>query len=558
MTMSSKGPGLTSEDAGTREYDAVVVGAGFAGIYLLYRLRELGFSARVLEAGDRVGGTWYWNRYPGARCDVQSFDYSYSFSEDLQQEWRWSERYATQPEILRYLEHVVERFDLGRDIQCGTRVTSASFGDGTSRWTLNTDGGGSFVARFAIMATGCLSVPKRPGIPGLEAFGGESYHCADWPAGGVDLAGRRVGLIGTGSTGIQFTTVAAEQAEHLYVFQRSPNYSLPAQNRRLEEQFDRELKATYRERRAAGRQTTRGYPVPDILGDRPALEAPHEQRQEVFERVWRHGGPVFTSSFPDLLVDSAANDTAAEFVRAKIREIVVDPDTARLLAPVDHPLGTRRPCVDTGYFQTFNRGNVTLVDARSAPIETITPTGLRTAERDYELDTIVFATGFDAMTGALLRMDITGVGAWSLRDKWAGGPVSYLGLSMAGFPNLFTVTGPGSPSVLTNMVASIEQHVEWITELLRYARDNGIERVEASPEAESTWVRQVVAAADATLFPLGNSWWNGANVPGKPRVFMPYVGGLGPYGQILEAVAMKGYEGFVLSAEPSLQSEHRS
>jgi cation diffusion facilitator CzcD-associated flavoprotein CzcO len=528
-------------------YDAVVVGAGFAGIYMLYRLRELGLTARVFEAAERPGGTWFHNRYPGARCDVQSFDYSYSFSEELQQEWSWSERYATQPEILSYLDHVVERFDLARDIQCNTRITSADFDESANRWTLHTEDGESYTARFAIMATGCLSVPKRPQIPGLETFEGDWYLAADWPAEGVDLTGRRVGLIGTGSTGIQFATAAAGHVEHLCVFQRSPNFSLPAQNRPLDKEFERELKATYPERRAAGRLTTRGYPVPDILGDRPALEVSPDERRRVFERVWANGGPVFTSCFPDQLVDQAANETAAEYVRERIRRIVADPDTARLLSPVDHPLGTRRPCVDTGYYEVFNRENVTLVDARSAPIEAITPTGLRTTEESYELDTIVFAIGFDAMTGALLRMEIGGVGGVALREKWADGPVSYLGLGVAGFPNLFTVTGPGSPSVLTNMVASIEQHVDWITDLIRHAHDTGIERVEASIEAESAWVRHVAATAEATLLPLANSWWNGANVAGKPRVFMPYAAGLGRYGEVLDAVARKGYEGFELS-----------
>jgi cyclohexanone monooxygenase len=534
--------------AGHRHYDAIVVGAGFAGVYMLYRLRELGLSARVLEAGEGVGGTWFWNRYPGARCDVQSFDYSYSFSEELQQEWRWSERYAAQPEILRYIEHVVDRFDLGPDIQCGTRVESATFDEASNRWTLSTDTGESFSARFAIMATGCLSVTKRPSFPGLETFEGDWYHTGEWPAEGVDLVGRRVGLIGTGSTGIQIATVAAEQAAELHVFQRTPNFSMPAQNRPLDPEFERQLKASYRERRQAARQTNRGYPSPDILGDQPALDVPAEERRKVYEQVWEYGGPIFTSSFPDLLIDRAANDTAADFVRSKIREIVTDPVTAELLSPFDHPLGTRRPCVDTGYYQTFNRDNVTLVDVRSAPIQEITPTGLRTSDGEYELDTLVFAIGFDAMTGALLKIDIKGAGGRTLRDKWADGPASYLGLSMAGFPNLFTITGPGSPSVLANMVVSIEQHVEWLTDLLRHVEDHGIERVEASPDAESAWVRHVAEKADATLFPLANSWWTGSNIPGKPRMFMPYVGGIGPYGEICAAIADKGYEGFVLSS----------
>jgi cation diffusion facilitator CzcD-associated flavoprotein CzcO len=535
-------PGATAHP-----YDVVVVGAGFAGIYLLHRLRGLGLTARVFEAGARPGGTWFHNRYPGARCDVQSFDYSFSFSEELQQEWSWSERYATQPEILRYLDHVVERFDLAHDIQCDTRISSADFDETANRWTLHTETGESYSARFAIMATGCLSVPKRPHIPGLETFEGIWYLAADWPVEGVDLSGRRVGLIGTGSTGIQFATATAEQAGHLHVFQRSPNFSLPAQNRPIDEEFERELKAGYPERRAAGRLTTRGYPVPDILGDRPAVDVPEEQRRAVYERVWANGGPVFTSCFPDQLVDRTSNELAAEYVRMRIRGIVADPETARLLSPVDHPIGTRRPCVDTGYYEVFNRENVTLVDVRSDPIEAITPTGLRTAERSYELDTIVFAIGFDAMTGALLRMEIGGIDGVTLREKWADGPVSYLGLGMAGFPNLFTVTGPGSPSVLTNMVASIEQHVDWITDLIQHARDTGIERVEASLDAESWWVHHVRETAEATLLPLANSWWNGANVAGKPRVFMPYAAGLGRYGEVLDAVASKGYEGFELS-----------
>ena len=532
----------------TRTYDVVVVGAGFAGLYMLHKLRELGLSARVLEAGDGVGGTWFWNRYPGARCDVQSFDYSYSFSEELQQEWHWTERYATQPEILSYLEHVVDRFDLASDIQYGTRVESATFDEEARRWTLATDGGELFSARFTIMATGCLSVTKQPEFPGLETFRGEWFHTGEWPADGVDLAGRRIGVIGTGSTGIQLIPVAAAAAAELYVFQRSPNFSLPAQNRPLDVAFEKELKAAYPERRRVARRTMRGYPAPDILSDRPALDVPPDERQAVYERVWANGGPLFTSSFPDLLVNREANDTAADFIREKIRRIVTDPGDATLLSPVDHPLGTRRPCVDTAYYQTFNADNVTLVDVRSAPIQEITPTGLRTAEHDYELDTIVFAIGFDAITGALLKIDIVGVDGEKLRDKWADGPVSYLGLSVAGFPNLFTITGPGSPSVLTNMVVSIEQHVEWLTELLRYMTEHGMDRVEAEPDAEAAWVRHVAEKADATLFPHSNSWWTGSNVPGKPRVFMPYVGGVGPYGEICDAVAGKGYEGYVLSS----------
>jgi cation diffusion facilitator CzcD-associated flavoprotein CzcO len=527
--------------------DVLVVGAGFAGVYMMHKLRELGLNARLLEAGPSVGGTWFWNRYPGARCDVQSFDYSYSFSESLQQEWVWSERYATQPEILRYIEHVVERFDLRRDMQFNTRVESADFDEPTNLWTLTTESGDQLSARFVVMATGCLSVTKPPSFPGLEDFEGEWLHTGDWPAEGVDFTGRRVGLVGTGSTGIQIAPQAAKTADELFVFQRSPNFSLPAQNRVLDADFDADIKANYADRRRMGRTTGRGYTSPDILESGSALAASAEKRDSVYEEVWQFGGPIFTSSFGDLLVDKESNDTAADFVRAKIRGLVDDPATAALLAPQDHPIGTRRPCVDIAYYETYNKDNVTLVDVRSAAIERITPTGLRTATGDYELDTIIFAIGYDGMTGALLAMDITGVDGVSLRQKWAEGPRSYLGVMVAGFPNLFTVTGPGSPSVLTNMVVSIEQHVEWISRLIGHAEDNDISRIEATDTAEIDWMKQVASRAEATLLPLANSWWTGSNIPGKPKVFMPFVGGVSVYGEIIDSIAARDYEGFVLS-----------
>ena len=543
----SSGAAGTTEVRGVTELDVLVVGAGFSGLYMLHKLRQLGLSSRVLERGDDVGGVWFWNRYPGARCDVQSFDYCYSFDEQLQQEWRWTERYAAQPEILRYIEHVVERFDLRRDIQFETTVVSADFDERTNRWHVRTEAEDTFVARFVVMATGVLSASKRPDIPGLEDFQGDWYLASDWPKDGVDLTGRRVGLIGTGSTGIQLTPVLAQQAEQLYVFQRTPNFTMPARNHPLDDDFYRELRAGYRQRRIAGRNTSRGYPSPPVLADRPALEHTEEERQAVYERVWANGGPTFTSSFPDLITNKAANDTAADFVRTKIREIVHDPVAAELLSPYDHPLGTRRPCVDTDYYAAFNRDNVTLVDVRSAAIERIEPHGLRTANETYELDTIVFAIGFDAMTGALLRIDITGVGGVPLRKAWEDGPHTYLGLAVAGFPNMFMITGPGSPSVLTNMVMSIEQHVEWISELLRHAGEHGVQRIEAQLDAQEAWSTHVVEAADATLLPLANSWWAGSNIPGKPRVFMPYVAGLAVYGEKLHEVAERGYDGFDLT-----------
>ena len=548
MSASQAGePRGTIEISGVTELDVLVVGAGFSGVYMLHKVRQLGLTARVVERGDDVGGVWFWNRYPGARCDVQSFDYSYSFDEELQQEWRWTERYAAQPEILRYIEHVVERFDLRRDIQFQTTVASADFDVRTNRWTVHTDNGPAFSARFLVMATGVLSANKRPDFPGLEDFQGDWYLTADWPKEGVDLTGRRVGLIGTGSTGIQITPMLAQQAEHLYVFQRTPNFSMPARNHPLDDDFDRTLKAGYQQRRTAGKQTARGYPSPPVLADRPALEHSAEERQAVYERVWANGGPTFTSSFPDLILNKEANDTAADFVRTKIREIVHDTVTAELLSPYDHPLGTRRPCVDTDYYATFNRVDVTLVDVRSAAIDRIEPHGLRTATDSYQLDTLVFAIGFDAMTGALLRIDITGVDGLPLRKAWEDGPHSYLGLAVAGFPNLFMITGPGSPSVLTNMVMSIEQHVEWISELLRHAGEHGVKRVEAQLDAQEAWSKHVVEAADATLLPLANSWWAGSNIPGKPRVFMPYVAGLAVYGEKLREVAERGYDGFNLT-----------
>jgi cyclohexanone monooxygenase len=549
-------------DAGAQpahELDAVVVGAGFSGLYMLHRLRGLGLRTRVLEAGGGVGGTWYWNRYPGARCDVESMEYSYSFSDELEQEWRWSERYPAQPEILRYIEHVADRFDLLRDIQLDTRVTAAVYDEARGRWAIRTERGERYDARFCIMATGCLSSAKMPDLPGLETFEGDWYHTGRWPKEGVDFTGRRVGVVGTGSTGIQVIPVIAEEAEHVTVFQRTPNFSVPARNAPLDPEFERRMKANYVAHRQAARDTVFGniptldfgYPefgVPPTPGLTPAVEVSAEEREREYERRWRYGGaPAMLLAYPDLLVSEEANDTVAEFVRRKIRETVRDPEVAEKLMPRDHPLGTKRICVDTDYYATYNRDNVTLVDVRAAPIQEITPTGLRTSEAEYELDAIVFAIGFDAMTGALLEIDIRGRDGVALRDRWAAGPRSYLGLAIAGFPNLFTITGPGSPSVLSNMMVSIEQHVDWIADCLAHLLERGHERVEATPEAEEAWVRHVNEVADFTLFPRANSWYVGANVPGKPRVFMPYVGGVGTYRQACDEVAAKGYEGFALA-----------
>ena len=455
-------------------FDVLIVGAGFAGLYLLHRLRGQGMSAVALEAADGVGGTWYWNRYPGARCDVESMQYSYSFDEELQQEWRWSERFATQPEILRYANHVADRFDLRRDIRFSTRVSGAEFDAGRNRWTVRTEQGGTFTGRFCVMATGCLSSTRLPEFPGLESFRGKTYHTGQWPHGGVDFTGQRVGVVGTGSSAIQAIPVIAEQAEHLFVFQRTPNFSIPAHNRPIDEAYERSWKDRYAERRRQARQMRTGIDYP--INQASALELEEAERDRVYEERWQLGSTSFMAAFSDLITDRAANETAAEFVRRKIRSLVHDPAVAELLCPDNHPIGTKRICVDTGYYQTFNRDNVTLVNLREGGIEAITPTGLRTAKAEYELDSIVFATGFDAMTGTLLAMDIRGTGGRTLAEAWEAGPVTYLGLMVAGFPNLFTVTGPGSPSVLSNMIVSIEQHVEWITDAMAYLRRQGLTR----------------------------------------------------------------------------------
>ena len=531
--------------------DAIVVGAGFAGLYALHRLRGLGLEVRVFEQGEAIGGTWYWNRYPGARCDIESMDYSYSFSEELEQEWEWTERYPAQPEILRYLEHVADRFDLRRDIELSTRVVQARYVDDRGTWEVTTDDGARYSATYCIMASGCLSSLHRPAIDGLDDFEGDWHHSARWPQGGVQLAGKRVGVIGTGSTGIQMIPQVAEQAAHVHVFQRTPNFSMPARNRPLDPEHQRAIKADYRERRRLSRESLSGVPTshPDAVPQCSALEATAEERERAYERGWTEGGiGGILLAFNDINVNADANSTAADFVRDKIRTIVKDPTTAEALCPTSHPIGTKRICVDTGYYDTYNRDNVTLVDVRGAPIVRLTSRGIETASAEYELDVIVFATGFDAMTGALLDIDIRGREGRSLRDEWSGGPRTYLGLATAGFPNLFLVTGPGSPSVLSNMVLSIEQHVDWIAECIGHLRERELDTIEATVDAEDGWVAHVNEVAQATLFPQASSWYAGANIPGKPRVFMPYLGGVGNYRANCDAVAGSGYQGFSMTA----------
>ena len=539
--------GSPSEAARTRAFDALIIGAGFSGLYQLLCLRDrLGLSVQVLEAGEGVGGTWYWNRYPGARCDSESHSYCYTFSAELQREWEWSERYPEQPEIMRYLNHVADRFDLKRDIRFGTRVTAAHYDAGANRWHVTTQTGERLTAKFLITAVGCLSTANVPNFPGLESFAGCWVHTGQWPHEGVDFRGKRVGMIGTGSTGIQAAPVIAETAAHLTVFQRTANYSVPARNVPLTPAFLRYVKENFPELRRVMQSTPNGHAF--VIEDRSAFDVTPAQRQGLYEAAWERGGLQFRAVFRDLLVDKAANDTAANFIRDKIRSIVKDPATAEKLADIDHPYAAKRPPIDTNYFETFNRDNVSLVDVRAAPIEAITPTGIRTRDGEYLLDIIVFATGFDAMTGPLLRMDIRGRDGLCLAEAWKAGPRNYLGLQVAGFPNLFTVTGPGSPSVLCNMPVAIEQHVEWITDCIAHMRAQGLERIEARAEAMDDWVQQVNAAANATLLPQAHhSWYLGANVPGKPRVFMPYAGGMARYREICADIARKDYEGFTLS-----------
>ena len=529
-----------------QNFDAVVIGAGVAGLYALHRLRgRLGMRVVVLEAGDGVGGTWYWNRYPGCRCDVESLEYSFSFDEDLQQEWCWPERYGNQPEILEYLNHVADRFDLRRDIRFGNRVTAAHYDRDDTLWTVSTDSGGTFAAPVCIMATGNLSIPRVPDLPGLDSFGGRTFHTGLWPHAGVDFTGRRVGVVGTGSSGVQSIPIIARQAKDLTVFQRTANFILPARNAPMDPEREARHKAEYPERRAAAYGTPfgiAGYPPPT----RSALEATPEERDAKYEAKWAEGGSIsFLYSYTDLLTNKEANDTACKFVCDKIRAIVNDPETAKSLCPNDHPIGTKRLVLDTGYYETYNLGHVRLVNVRNTPITSLTPTGLRTSEAEYELDDIVFATGFDAMTGALREVDIRTSGDRVLAEDWENGPHTALGIMCAGFPNMFMITGPGSPGVKSQMILSCEQHVDWIVDCLAHMRRHGMAAIEPTEAMQRDWTDHVREVADATLYPLANSWYMGANIPGKPRVFMPYVGGVDRYKRACDSVARRGYEGFV-------------
>jgi len=533
--------------------DAVIVGAGFSGLYLLHRCRELGISTRVFERGGDVGGTWYWNRYPGARCDVESMQYSYSFDEDLQQEWQWSEKFSPQPQILAYANHVADRFDLRKDIDFDVEVTAAHYDESARRWTVKTDTGERVSAQFFIMATGCISTAQIPDLDGFDAYKGRTFHTGNWPHEKVDFTGERIAVIGTGSSGIQAIPVLAQEAAHLTVFQRTPNYSLPSRNVPMTEEYERSWKDVYPAKRDEMRYS--GHGSLKDLNDKPALSVSEEERQAVFEERWKVGGTIFLGSFNDVLTSQEANDTAAEFVRNQIRRIVNDPVTGELLAPKTYPIGTKRICVDSGYFETYNRDNVDLVDISGAPIERMTPDGLVANGQEYTFDSIVFATGFDAMTGTLFNVDIRGRRDQALKEKWYAGPRTYLGLMSEAFPNMFMITGPGSPSVKSNMVMSIEQHVDFVTDSIVHMREQGYDVMEPTVDAEDDWVDHVQETANKTLFPRANSWYMGANMPGKPRLFMPYIGGVGVYRRICEDIVEDGYKGFRFEAKTAAAAE---
>jgi cation diffusion facilitator CzcD-associated flavoprotein CzcO/acetyl esterase/lipase len=528
--------------ANNGQLDVVVVGAGFAGLYLLHRLRGLGLSAKLLESADDVGGTWYWNRYPGARCDIESIDYSYSFDPELEAEWQWSERYATQPEILRYLRHVADKHDLRRDILFKTRVAAAKWNEGTSTWKVSTHQGGEFRCRFYVMATGCLSLPKTPDIEGHERFLGRSYYTSRWPHEGVDFSGKRVAVIGTGSSAVQSIPIIARQAAELTVFQRTPNFSRPARNGPVTPAKTAAYNADSVAYREAARWSVAGVPMRvSTLG---ALQVSDGERLAAYETAYASGDLLAFGVYSDIIVNPAANKTVCDFLSNKIRGIVRDPEIADALCPKDHFYGTKRPCIDTDYFETYNLPHVRLVDLRKEPLVGITEHGIDTVSRSFQFDAIVHATGFDAMTGAIVAVDIEGRDSLALKDKWADGPLTYLGLTTVGFPNLFLITGPGSPSVLSNMAVSIEQHVDWVSNCIAHMRSEGLDEIEATPAAETGWVQHVNDYADLTLFPQANSWYIGANVPGKPRVFLPYIGGVDRYRKACEEVVDRGYLGF--------------
>ncbi|MCT2559581.1 NAD(P)/FAD-dependent oxidoreductase [Tsuneonella sp. YG55] len=534
-----------------QQLDVIVIGAGFAGLRALHTFRGMGLETLVLEADSDIGGVWNFNRYPGARCDVESYDYSYRFSPELEQEWRWSERYATQPEILRYIHHVADRFDLRRDIKLNTRMECARYHEASASWLVEAADGRSWRAARLVLAVGQLSTPKRTTYPGQGTFSGQVIYSANWPRETVDFTGKRVAIIGTGSSGVQMTPVIADQAKHLTVFQRTANFSIPAANAPVSDAEDAAVKAGYRKRREQARNSPSGLGF--VPSARSALEVPEEERRETLEAAWNRLGFGFALAYKDILLDERSNEIASEFIRGKIAEKVRDPVIREKLTPRGFPFGTRRPSVDSGYFEAFNRPNVTLVDIAETPIVEITDDGIRTSVEDHAFDIIIYATGFDAFTGSLLAPKIVGRGGLTLEEKWKAGPVTYLGIGVHGFPSMFIIVGPGSPSLLSNVLLSSEEQIDWLAQLFDHAKADGIVEIEATEKAEREWVQHVNERAKETLYLKTPSYYTGAEMPGKPQVFMPYSGGVRHYRRILERTAAEGYEGFVMH-----RAEHAS
>jgi cyclohexanone monooxygenase len=544
---------MSAQPPKSSSVDVIVAGAGFSGLYLLHRFRKQGASVRCFERGDGVGGTWYWNRYPGARCDVESMQYSYGFDDELQQEWDWPEKFSAQPDIMAYANHVADRFDLKRDIDFETEVKAAHFDEAARLWRITTSTGETVTAKFFVMAGGCISTAQIPNFEGLADYKGKTYHTGAWPHEKVSFAGMRVAVIGTGSSAIQAIPVIAREAAHLTVFQRQANFTIPSRNHKMTDDYAQSWKDAYPEKRQEMRYMPNG--VLRELNDKSALAVSEEERQATYEARWQAGGSGFLGAFNDIMTNNAANDTMAEFVRNKIRQTVKDPVAAEILCPTTHPIGTKRLCVDTGYYETYNRDNVELVDISETPIERLTEQGLKVGDRAFEFDAIVFATGFDAMTGTLFNVDIRGRDGRALKDKWNAGPRTYLGLMSEGFPNLFMITGPGSPSVKSNMITSIEQHVELVTDSIQHMREAGLDLMEPELQAEDEWVDHVQVVAYKTLFPQANSWYMGANIPGKPRLFMPYIAGVGSYRRTCEQIVAEGFKGFRFEAPTALAAE---
>jgi len=543
---------MTASTVTQSDVDVLVVGAGFSGLYLLHRFQKAGFSARCFERGDGVGGTWYWNRYPGARCDVESMQYSYGFDEDLQQEWDWPEKFSAQADILSYANHVADTFDLRKYITFETEVCAAQYDERAQIWRIETATGETVTAKHFVMAGGCISTAQVPQFEGLSDFKGETYHTGNWPRQPVSFAGKRVAVIGTGSSAIQAIPEIANEAQHLTVFQRQANFSIPARNQPMTPEYADTWKSDYAEKRQEMRYMPNG--VLREVNNKSALEVSEAERQATFEARWEVGTGAFLGAFNDILTNKASNDTMAEFVRGKIRQIVKDPATAEILCPTTHPIGTKRICIDNGYYQAFNRDNVDLVDISETPIGRMTETGFPVGDRMFAFDAIVFATGFDAMTGTLFNVDIRGRDGRALKQKWEAGPRTYLGLMSESFPNLFMITGPGSPSVKGNMINSIEQHVDLVVDTIIHMRAEGLQSIEPELEAENEWVDHVQVVAHKTLFPQANSWYMGANIPGKPRLFMPYIAGVGAYRQTCEEIVAAGYKGFQFKASNPSQT----